>query len=274
MRSSVSELGRTAPAEIVVCDDPDALATEAAARVAACIAAAVSQHGEAHVALTGGSSAQGLYRALRAPAIRTGVPWSKVHLWWGDERFVPLDHPDSNAGLGVKLLLDPGIDEGVEREVLPVPPAQVHPMPVRAAIAAGDGPAGAAERYEAELTSSVPRRAGSVPVLDLVLLGMGPDGHTLSVFPGSAALDSNARVVMGVPAPAHVEPHRERVTLSPRVLGAADGVLMMVTGSAKAEMVRQVLQGDRDPLRWPAQLAVLPQAVWLLDRQSAAQLNL
>jgi 6-phosphogluconolactonase len=95
----------------------------------------------------------------------------------------------------------------------------------------------------------------------------------LSVFPGSAALEPGVPAVMPIPAPSHVEPHVERVTLTPGVLEAARHVLVMVAGAGKAEMVRQVLEGERDPQRWPAQLAVLPQVTWLLDGESAANLS-
>ncbi|MEJ7752615.1 MAG: 6-phosphogluconolactonase, partial [Candidatus Limnocylindrales bacterium] len=150
---------------------------------------------------------------------------------------------------------------------VPVPTANVHPVPT------DETNASAAERYEAEIRAYLPLDGQGRPVFDVILLGMGPDGHILSVFPGSAALEPGVPAVMPIPAPSHVEPHVERVTLTPGVLEAARHVLVMVAGAGKAEMVRQVLEGERDPQRWPAQLAVLPQVTWLLDGESAANLS-
>jgi len=252
----------------VVLPDADVLAASAAERMVAWLAAAIAERGQAHVALTGGSSATGLYRELRElPA--DALDWSQVHLWWGDDRFVPLDHPHSNAGTAYALL---GIGEVADAGVglaarVPVPTANVHPVPT------DETNASAAERYEAEIRAYLPLDDQGQPVFDVILLGMGPDGHILSVFPGSAALEPGVPAVMPIPAPSHVEPHVERVTLTPGVLEAARHVLVMVAGAGKAEMVRQVLEGERDPQRWPAQLAVLPQVTWLLDGESAANLS-
>ncbi|MBA3307403.1 MAG: 6-phosphogluconolactonase [Chloroflexi bacterium] len=257
------------PGEVVVLTDADALAVDAADRLSAWLAEAEAERGVAHVALTGGSSATGLYKELRArPA--EALDWSRVHLWWGDDRYVPLDHPDSNAGTAYSLL---GIGEvagaGVAAaERVPVPAMNVHPM-----TNGEGGAARAAERYEEEIRGNLPADDEGRPIFDVILLGMGPDGHILSVFPGSAALEPDVPAVMPIPAPNHVEPHVERVTLTPGALPAARHILVMVPGAAKAEMVRQVLEGERDPRRWPARLAVLPQATWLLDTGSAAQLK-
>jgi 6-phosphogluconolactonase len=103
---------------------------------------------------------------------------------------------------------------------------------------------------------------------------MGPDGHVLSVFPGSAVLEPGTPIVMAVPAPTHVEPHVARVTLNPRLLSVAGHAMLMVSGAAKATMVREVLTGRRDPHRLPAQLALLGNSTWLLDAGSAAELDL
>ncbi|CAN5702374.1 6-phosphogluconolactonase [soil metagenome] len=256
------------PGEVMVLADADALAVAAAERLMAWLTKAVESRGTAHVALTGGSSATGLYKELRRlPA--DALDWSSVHLWWGDDRYVPLDHPDSNAGTAYALLgIGEVADAGVApAESVPVPVVNVHP------VTTGEGGAVlAAERYTAEIRAHVPADEEGRPAFDLILLGMGPDGHILSVFPGSAALDPGVPAVMPIPAPSHVEPHVERVTLTPGVLPAARHILVMVTGSAKAGMVRQVLSGERDPSRWPAQLAVRPNATWLLDRASAASL--
>jgi len=261
-------------AEIVVLGDADGVAAAAAERLTAWLAEAVKARGQAHVALTGGSSATGLYLELRGlPA--DALDWSRVHLWWGDDRYVPLDHPDSNAGTAYAVLgIGEVADAGVALEGrLPVPTANVHPIPVDEAIRGGGGPARAAQLYESAIRAHLPADEDDRPIFDVTLLGMGPDGHILSVFPGSEALEPNVPAVMPIPAPSHVEPHVARVSLTPGLLVAARHVLVMVPGAAKADVVRQVLRGERDPRRWPAQLAVLRQATWLLDAGSAAELG-
>ena len=113
---------------------------------------------------------------------------------------------------------------------------------------------------------------GNLPGFDVILLGVGPDGHILSIFPGSEALTS-AELVVTVPAPQHVEPHLERVSLNPKLLNAAGTVLVMVSGAAKAGVMAHVLGPEHDPAQWPAQLALLPQTTWLLDRGAAAEVQ-
>jgi 6-phosphogluconolactonase len=151
-----------------------------------------------------------------------------------------------------------------EATVLPIPANQVHP------ILPGDEahPEQVARTYAIVLTETISRRVDGLPAFDLILLGMGSDGHVLSVFPGSAALADDAPLVMAIPAPEHIGPHVPRVTLSPRLLGAADHVLLMVGGGSKAETIGAVFGDVRDPSRWPAQLALRPNATWLLDRDS------
>jgi 6-phosphogluconolactonase len=113
------------------------------------------------------------------------------------------------------------------------------------------------------------RRDGGLPVFDVVLLGVGGDGHILSVFPGSAALEPGAPLAMAIPAPTHIEPHLPRVTLDPALIGVADHVLLSVAGAGKAPVLREIFGPDRDVRRWPAQLALTRRAVWLLDPAAA-----
>lgn len=235
---------------------PDALAATAADLLIGWGAEAIGQHGEAHVALTGGSSARGLYQQLRQPARTDALDWGRVHLWFGDDRLVPLDHPDSNAGLA-------------QRE-LPTR-ATLHPIPMEDAIAAGTGPEGAAAAYAAQLASGLPARGG-VRAFDVLLLGVGPDGHILSVFPGSAALDAPRSLAMAIAAPEHIGPHLPRVTIDPGYVASATHVLLTVAGAAKAAVLAEIFGGVRDPRRWPAQLALGGNATWLLDPESAALL--
>jgi 6-phosphogluconolactonase len=269
-------------AQLVVVDDADAVAREAARRVVAALADAVAQRGSAHLGLTGGSLAVPLFKELRSSASRAALDWNKVHLWWVDERFVPTDHPQSNAGSAYALLLGVAEQSGqsgtggayndvAEGDVpaLMLDPANVHPVEVVEALGEDDPVRLAAEAYARELSRFVPLGRGGVPVFDVLMTGVGPDGHIFSLFADSPGLAHDAPIVVGVPAPNHVEPHLPRVTLSARVLPAARLVLVMCSGSAKAEIIAQVLGDDRNVARWPAQAALLPNAVWLLDRAAA-----
>ena len=273
-------------AELVVLADAEAIAREAARRTVAALAAAIETRGVAHIALTGGSSAVPLYRELADPARRAALDWARVHLWWGDERFVPIDHPDSNAGLAYRVLLamparaaESGSGaQGIDVDAGDVPgllvdPANVHPIEVEETLSDSQPVELAAQLYAENLTRNVLQARGGVPRFDVLLAGVGVDGHVLSIFPGSPALASDAPVVLALPAPDHVEPKLPRVTLSARVLPVAGTVLVMAGGSGKSEIVAQVLGAERDPGRWPAQSALLPNAVWLIDEAAAAALG-
>jgi 6-phosphogluconolactonase len=254
----------TGSPRVLVASGPVALARTAADLLVATVASAVGERGVAHVALTGGSSASGLYRELRSPARGAALDWSRVHLWFGDDRVVPLDHPDSNAGLAVRELVTP-VDTPVARAV-------IHPMLGGADASAPDAAGLAADRYARELVA-VPADDAGDPVFDLLLLGMGPDGHILSVFPGSEALAPGVASVMPIPAPTHIGPALPRVTLHPGVVTAARSVLLIVGGAGKASVLAEVLEGDPGIERYPARLARIDTATWLLDPGSARDLR-
>jgi 6-phosphogluconolactonase len=274
--------------EIVVVADPDAASEAAARRIATALAEAATDRGRADWLTTGGSTPTGIYRRLAVTPLRDAVPWDRVHLWWGDDRFVPRDHPLSNVMPADQVLLGAaaysgqsgsggsGIDiaTGVEPGA-PIPIANVHAMPIAEAIGEGHGPAWAAARYDGELRALAATGGLDVvdgfPVFDLVLLGLGPDGHLLSVFPGSPIWDDEAWVI-DVLAPTHVEPHVARVTLHPGVLDVARHVLVVAHGTAKADMLATILGSLRDVRRWPAQAARRAGAAWILDAAAAAGL--
>jgi 6-phosphogluconolactonase len=251
-------------ATVRVVDGPDAVAEAAAEEYIAIAAAAIARRGVAHVALTGGSSVPGLYRRLVAPVGNGDLDWSRIELWWGDDRIVPAGDRASHAHAALDTLLATGS---------PASAARVHPFPIELAVAGGPGPAQAADIYAALLRDRIPAGPDGLPVFDLMLLGMGLDGHILSVFPGSAALAPDAPLVLAIPAPSHIEPHLPRLTLNPRLIGVARHVLVMCTGSAKAARVAAVLDGPADVTRLPAQLARGDNAVWLLDSAAAASLR-
>lgn len=261
--------------ELIVVPDAAAAADSAAHRIAGALADAVGAHRRAHWATTGGSAAPPLYRRLAAPPLRDVVPWERVHVWWGDDRFVPADHPESNVLPFTQVLLGAfRANEALEHAPgaeppMSIPVGHVHPVPVAEAIARGEGSAWAAARYtEALRGEELPRDAAGWPVLDLVLLGVGPDGHVLSVFPGSAAFDATEPAV-AVPAPRHIGPHLERVSLNPALVGAAIRVIVVATGSSKAEALASAWAGG-DPREIPARIAARPGATWILDEAAAA----
>lgn len=223
--------------------------------------AGTRQRGSAHLALTGGSSATALFTLLHEDARAQRVDWSKVHVWQGDERFVPLDHPQRNWAAALADWLERG--DGV--------PAQLHPIPVDAAIAGGHDAAWAARQYADEVTATLPQREG-IPAFDVLLLGVGSDGHILSTFPGTAAVAETRVAALAMEAPTHIEPLLPRVTLAPFLLRAAGSIIVMVPGGAKAMVIADCLGPVYDPARWPAQLALRPNAVWLLDTDCAAGL--
>jgi 6-phosphogluconolactonase len=249
---------------LVVVPDPSAAGRAAAATVADVLTRAVAARDRADIATTGGSTPAAMYRALAAPPLRERVPWAKTQVWFGDDRFVPRDHELSN----LKPLDDALLRDGAA----PLPSTNVHPFPVARTLAIGEDEAWCAAEYAAELHASGIAVADGWPVFDLVLLGVGPDGHVLSVFPYSAALASRSWAV-AVPAPLHIEPHVPRVTLNPRVVTVAREVLVVATGANKASVLRDVLQGDRDETRLPAQLARRERATWILDEAAASGLD-
>jgi 6-phosphogluconolactonase len=270
---------------IRVFDDPDATSRAAAEVIAAALVDAVAKRGRADWATTGGSSPVGIYRALGEPPIRDTVPWNAVHVWWTDERFVPRDHPQSNIRPLDDVLLGTAgragqsgsgedvafVNEGTEPGVR-IPLENVHAPEVTHAIASGLGLSSAAMEYEAALRAAgLPLDDAGFPILDVVLIGIGGDGHLFSVFPGSPLFDATAWV-SAIAAPTHIEPHLARISLHPGFVAAARLPIAVVHGAGKAAILAAVLTGERDERRLPAQLARREGALWLLDRAAAAEL--
>jgi 6-phosphogluconolactonase/glucosamine-6-phosphate isomerase/deaminase len=267
---------------VVVLPDPDACALAAAERIVEILDVAIDNRGEAHWVTTGGSSPAAIYQHLADDPLRAEIDWRKVHLWFTDERFVPPDHPLSNAKIANSILLSTamrstesgtggsGLDVFTGRlNGVAIPGDQVHPFPTSAAIGEGHDEAWCAARYVELIRADGPEvNADGWPVFDLMLLGIGPDGHLLSVFPGSAAFDRSEWAV-GIPAPTHVEPHVSRVTLNPAIVPATRELLAVSTGAAKAEVLRDILRGERDERRLPGQLGRRPGATWILDEAAA-----
>ncbi len=209
-------------------------------------------------ALSGGHAPRPLYALLARRQFAQKIPWRRVHLYWGDERCVPPDSPDSNYGMAHEAFI---------RHV-PIPGDNVHRMHGE------DDPDEAARAYE-RLLSQPPALAASspagLPVLDFVLLGLGPDGHTASLFPHSSVLSVENRLVVVNQG----EGTGPRLTMTYPVLNAARRVVFVVTGAAKAAIVAEVLEGPRAPKKIPAQ-GVAPvhgTVTWLLDEAAAGELS-
>ena len=262
--------------EIIVVPDASTASTVAGDRISASLRAAVAERGRADWATTGGSTPVGIYRHLAAPATMADVPWQDVHVWWGDDRFVPRDHALSNIKAFDDILLDVGgrqAGQGLGGSVIPVPLAleNIHPFRTTEAIGEGRDAASCAAELEQELRAADLELVDGWPVLDLILLGVGGDGHVLSVFPGSSAFDSKDWT-LAIPAPTHIEPQVERVTLNPAILAVARDVLVVMHGADKAAILGDIFGPEVDPTRWPAQLTRRAGATWILDQAAAANL--
>lgn len=243
--------------DLIVAADVDDLSRKATAEVARLATEAVSARGRFTVALSGGSTPRRLYRLLVEEDKLSPLPWGAIHLFWGDERHVAPDHPDSNYRMANEELLTR----------LPIPAANVHRIPAELADARA-----AAESYEQTLRSFFGLGPGDLPRFDLVLLGMGPDGHTASLLPGTPALDEEHRLVVGQWVQAL---GTWRITLSPPVLNNAAAVIFLVAGQDKAAALQQVLRGSRHPSVYPSQL-IRPTSgrlLWLVDRAAARLLE-
>jgi len=243
--------------EIRILTTPQELSEAAAGEVVEAANAAVAQRGRFTVALSGGSTPRNLHTLLATNA-RTSLPWDRMFFFWGDERHVPPTDPESNYRMAEETLLSK----------IPVAAANVFRI-------AGENPnaAAAAEAYEQTVRKFFALQPGEFPRLDLILLGMGPDGHTASLFPGSTALQEKSRLVVAN----WVEKFRtSRITLTLPVLNAARCVVFLVSGTEKAAAVQAVLEGDAPGEQYPAKL-VQPsdgKLIWLVDRAAASGLKL
>jgi len=262
-------------AEIIVVPDPESLAAVGAERVASLLSAAVGTRGRADLATTGGATPIGIYRHLVASPLVDTVPWSDLHIWWGDDRYVPRDHPYSNVKPFDDIVLGiAGREEGTAgggSHGVPIPIENIHPFPTSEAIGEGRGPEWCASTLADELRAAPLERVEGWPVFDLMLLGVGADAHILSVFPGSTAFDS-PELALAIPAPTHIAPPVQRVTLNPAVVGVARHVLVAAFGADKAPAIARIHGPEDDPRRWPAQIARRHGATWIIDEAAAAEL--
>jgi 6-phosphogluconolactonase len=242
-----------APPEVRISDTPAELFQAAATEFATLASRAVQSNGKFSVALSGGSTPKSLYELLASGSIPK-IPWEKIFFFFGDERDVPPDHPDSNY----RMARESGLFSKVSNEQV----FRVRTEEKDANTAALD--------YEQTLQNFFGLRPGEFPRFDLVLLGLGPDGHTASLFPGTAALNERNRLVVAN----WVEKfHTYRITLTLSVLNRAACVTFLASGPDKANTLREVLENDKADL--PSQKVRPPDGrlLWLIDRAAANRLS-
>jgi len=243
----------TSVPELFIYPDRAALNRAAADEFIRCANEAIRARGRFTVALSGGSTPRELFAELASEPYRSRVDWSRVHFYWGDERAVPPDSPESNYRMADETLLSH----------VPVLPENVH------RFLAEEDPGVAAAEYERTLRDSF---GDALPRLDLVLLGLGTNGHTASLFPHTLALDEKTRWVVAVWVP---ELNTSRLTLTAPVLNHAATIIFLVAGRDKAHVVEQVLHGPYVPQDLPAQF-IHPddgKLLWLLDQDAAGELK-
>src|SRR5215831_20878547 len=244
--------------EVRILADASAIAQTAAAEFVEAAKEAVCLKDSFSVALSGGSTPKVLYGLLlNNGPLRAIVPWSKIQFFFGDERHVPPDNTDSNFRMASEAML----------ATAPVDPKQVHRIKGEIESAAE-----AAEEYEKDLRTSFRLEPGQLPRFDLVLLGMGPEGHTASLFPGTKALKEERRLVVSNWVG---KLYTDRITLTPPVLNNAARVVFMVHGAEKAPALKAVLEGPYEPEQLPAQM-IHPQqgkVLWLADPTAAGMLR-
>ncbi len=235
--------------KVEVLSDSAALVSRALELTLSKIQTAIQERGRCVVALAGGNTPKPLYEALATQQL----PWDKIHVFWADERYVPPDHPDSNEGMTRHAWLD-RVD---------IPAANIHPMPTTEA-----DPAVAARTYEEHLREFFQLQPG-FPAFDLILLGMGDDGHTASLFPHTEALHSSDRLIV-----VGTKSDQPRLTFTAPLINQAHCVMFLVAGANKQSALSHVLAPTGDNFTYPARL-IQPQGElwWLLDRAAGQNLK-
>lgn len=240
---------------IAVYPDTNILSHEAAQYILHLAQESIAEHGHFIIALSGGSTPKKLYGLLGEEPYRSQIDWSHVDIFWSDERCVPPDNEESNYFMAQQVLLSK----------IPIPAERIHRMP-----------ADQADRNAASLAYTLNMQqtfsTDGVPGFDLIQLGMGPEGHTASLFPHQPSLHEQQRLVMAVTVS---KPPPPRLTFTPRILNAARHILFLVTGSEKADAVQAVLEGDYQPEEYPAQLVqpLKGEVTWMLDEVAASKLH-
>lgn len=239
--------------KIIILDDAQAFYAHAAEEIAFFAGEAVCTHGEFSLCLTGGATPAAIYEML-GTKFHFSIDWKEMQLFWGDERCGPPDAPASNYAMTARTLLSK----------LTLKSSQVHRIQGELAPEAG------ARAYEDDLRTHFGLADGDFPRFDLVLLGLGENSHTASLFPGSPAIHERQRLAVAVEVDDPIQRHR--ITLTPSVINHATRVMFLVAGAAKAQAVWNILKGPRDVDKFPAQV-VAPdhgEVIWLLDKAAAS----
>lgn len=243
------------PPKITVCSDIGDISTRAAGAFIDIANRAIVDSGIFTVALSGGSTPEALYRLLATDEYRSRIDWSKAHPFWGDERRVPSDHPDSNYRMAYETLISK----------VDIPANNIHRI-------RGELGEDAACEYEREIKEVFQLKGNELPNFDLILLGMGDDGHTASIFPGTPAVHEDGGIVTAV----YVEKLKStRITLTPPVINNSSNIIFLVSGENKAAALKQVLEGDYMPEKYPAQFIrnAKGRVTWFVDRGAASGLT-
>lgn len=236
--------------EILIYPDRQALIDAALALVVERILTAVGERQSCTIALSGGSTPQPLYAALAD----ADLPWQQIHIFWGDERYVPAEHPDSNYGMAKQVWLD----------LVPIPAANIHPIPTDLA-----DPQLAATAYDRQISTHFAPAVGAIPVFDIILLGMGDDGHTASLFPHTAALAVVDRLVT-----VGDKDGQPRITFTFPLINHAGSVIFLISGTSKQAALAEIFAPVGDLAAYPSR-GVRPEGelLWLLDAAAGAQLG-
>jgi 6-phosphogluconolactonase len=238
---------------IKVFEDQAEIGVAAASLVVDIAVQAIAENGKFTIALTGGTSPEKLYNLLARPDLKDNIDWTKVYVFWGDERWVALDDDQSNAKLANRTLLSK----------VPVPTDHVFYM------WSGDK---SPEDYAVDYENKVREQLGDALQFDLILLGMGPDGHTASLFPHQAVVNEKEKLVAAYYLDAQ---SMYRITLTAPLINKAKHIVVMLYGENKAQALHEVLEGQHNPEQYPAQLLkpVTGDLVWLVDKAAAGQLK-
>jgi 6-phosphogluconolactonase len=237
--------------EVRICPDRQALVETAYTLIVERVRTAIAQRQSCSIALSGGSTPQPLYAALAL----ADLPWDRIHIFWGDERYVPASHPDSNYGMTRRVWLD----------LVPIPAANIHPIPTDLAQ-----PQLAADAYDLQISTHFGLKPGAIPVFDIVLLGMGDDGHTASLFPHTVALAVTDRLVT-----VGNKDGQPRLTFTFPLINQAASTIFLVSGASKQTALAAIFAPTGDVQAYPSR-GVQPQGelLWLLDQAAGAELNI
>lgn len=242
--------------EVKVFDLPADLFVHSAEKIVAIAQEAIQKNGRFSFALSGGQTPKGVYSVLASAKFKDRIDWKKVHIFWGDERPVVSTHPDSNFRMAKETLLD----------AVGIPSGNIH------RIGSEEDPMLAAQQYEDDLRDFFDLADGDFPAFDLILLGMGDDGHTASLFPESEALAIKDRLVVDN----YVKKlNSHRITMTFPVINNARNILFLVSGSSKSKMIQQILGNNKTLDALPAQLVIPSHGslCWFLDKDAAADLK-